>query len=108
LPEVVAALTAAGDATGARVRLASNAGLGLHTAYFDGDPPAQAAAFTRWRDAVRAIGGTVVLRDRPDGVDGAVDPLGPPPSSAPLLRALKARLDPEGRCGPGRLGGWLG
>jgi glycolate oxidase FAD binding subunit len=108
LPEVVAALMAAGDATGARVWLASHAGLGLHTAYFDGDPAAQAAAFTRWRDAVRAIGGTVVLRDRPDGVDGAVDPLGPPPSSAPLLRALKARLDPAGRCGPGRLGDWLG
>ena len=44
----------------------------------------------------------------PDGkVDALVDALGPPPSAVHLLRAVKARLDPEGRLAPGRLGSWL-
>ena len=81
--------------------------LGLHTARFSGPPAQQAAAFDQWRREVLAIGGTVLLRQRPAEVDAGVDPLGPAPSTVGLLRALKARLDPDGRCAPGRLAPWL-
>jgi FAD/FMN-containing dehydrogenase len=40
-------------------------------------------------------------------MDMSVDAVGPAPPAAKLLRALKARLDPEGRCAPGRLGSWV-
>jgi len=42
------------------------------------------------------------LRDRPSGLDALFDPFGPLPSSLPLMRAVKAELDPGGRCQPGR------
>ena len=48
-----------------------------------------------------------MLRDRPAEVDKAVDALGPAPSAVGLLRAVKSRLDPDGRCAPGRLGSWV-
>ncbi len=94
----------AGDADN---QLASHTALGLHTAHIGGTPAQQAATFERWQRAVLDLGGTVVLRDRPDEVDALVDPLGPPPSAVQLLRALKSQLDPDGRCAPGRLGRWL-
>ncbi|HJX43576.1 MAG TPA: hypothetical protein VJ352_07850, partial [Geodermatophilus sp.] len=56
---------------------------------------------------VLALGGSVLLRDRPAAVDAELDALGPPPSSVGLLRSLHRRLDPLGRCAPGRLGSWL-
>jgi glycolate oxidase FAD binding subunit len=107
LTAVTEALAAAGEDAGVSVRVASHAALGLHVAHVAGPPRRQAQAFDRWRQAVRALGGTVLLRDRPAEVDLAVDPMGPPPSAVNLLRALKARLDPDARCAPGRLGSWL-
>jgi glycolate oxidase FAD binding subunit len=107
LPAVAAALAEAGDAAGVAVRLASHTALGLHTAHFAGLPPQQAQAFERWRQAMLALGATVLLRERPAEVDAAVDPLGPAPPAVGLLRAVKYRLDPDGRCAPGRLGAWL-
>jgi len=101
------ALVAAADAAGVEVRLASHSALGLHTAHFAGEPEGQARAFDRWRNAVLGMGGTVLLRDRPAEVDAVVDALGPAPSAVGLLRAVKSRLDPEGRLAPGRLGSWL-
>jgi glycolate oxidase FAD binding subunit len=88
-------------------RLASHTALGLHTAHFAGSPDTQLRAFEEWRESVLALGGTVLLRDRPDEVDAAVDALGPPPPAVQLLRAVKAQLDPDGRCAAGRLGRWL-
>ena len=107
LTDVAAALAKAADAAGVDVSLASQSALGLHTARFSGPPAQQAAAFDQWRREVLAIGGTVLLRQRPAEVDAGVDPLGPAPSTVGLLRALKARLDPDGRCAPGRLAPWL-
>jgi glycolate oxidase FAD binding subunit len=101
------ALLNAAEGTEVKVWLASHCALGLHTARFAGPPPQQVDAFNRWRDAIAGMGGTVILRDRPDAVDMSVDPVGPPPGSAKLLRALKTRLDPQGRCAPGRLGSWV-
>ena len=105
-PQVAGALREAGDRAGVQTGLASHCALGLHTASFHGPAEAVAAAFSTWRDAVLALGGSVLLRERPAEVDAAVDALGPPPSSVGLLRALKARLDPDGRCAPGRFGSW--
>ena len=107
LPEVVRAVRAAGDRSGAEAGLASDVALGLHVARFRGQPAQQAAAFDAWRRDVLAIGGTVLLRDRPPEVDDLVDAFGPPPSAVGLLRALKSRLDPHGRCAPGRFGSWF-
>jgi glycolate oxidase FAD binding subunit len=107
LTDVATALAGAADAAGVDVTLASHATLGLHTARFSGLPAQQAAAFDRWRREIVAIGGTVVLRERPAEVDAEIDPLGPAPSSVGLLRAIRARLDPDGRCAPGRLAPWL-
>jgi glycolate oxidase FAD binding subunit len=111
LPAIADALTRAADAGGLDVRLESHSALGLHTAHFAGEPVAQAAAFAGWRDAVLGMGGTVLLRDRPDAVDAALadagGALGPEPSAVNLLRALKTRLDPDGRLAPGRLGSWI-
>ncbi len=107
LTDVAAALANAADAAGVDVALASHSALGMHTARFSGPPAQQVAAFDQWRRDVLAIGGTVLLRQRPDEVDASVDALGPPSSAVDLLRALKARLDPDGRCAPGRLAPWL-
>lgn len=107
LPDVVRALAAAGDASGAQTGLASDVALGLHVARLRGRPTQQAAAFDAWRRDVLRLGGTVLLRDRPHDVDGLIDPLGPPPSGVALLQALKSRLDPDGRCAPGRFGTWF-
>ena len=106
LPDQLRAVSEAlaGDADN---QLASHTALGLHTAHIGGTPAQQAATFERWQRAVLDLGGTVVLRDRPDEVDALVDALGPPPSAVHLLRALKSQLDPDGRCAPGRLGRWL-
>jgi glycolate oxidase FAD binding subunit len=105
--DVARALAAAGEAAGATTELASRPALGLHTARFTGAPEGVARAFDAWRAALLEMGAGVVLRDRPPEVDELVDAVGPAPSSAGLLRALKHRLDPDGRCGPGRLGSWL-
>ena len=105
--DVAHALTEAGNAAAVRTGFASRPALGLHTAHFAGPPAAVGAALTAWRDRVLALGGSVLLRDRPAAVDAEVDALGPPPSSVGLLRSLHRRLDPQGRCAPGRLGSWL-
>jgi glycolate dehydrogenase FAD-binding subunit len=100
---VDALVAAAGDAD---IRLVSHLALGLHTAHIAGPPSAQVRTFDQWRGALVALGSTVMLRDRPGEIDAAVDVLGPPPSAVRLMRAVKSRLDPAGRCAPGRLG-WL-
>jgi glycolate oxidase FAD binding subunit len=105
--DVARALAEAGQTAGVRTGLAPRPALGLHTARFDGAPGAVARAVTSWREHVLALGGSVLLRDRPAGVDAEIDPLGPAPSSVALLRSLHRRLDPQGRCAPGRLGSWL-
>jgi glycolate oxidase FAD binding subunit len=107
LPAVADALVRAGDSAGASVRLASHAALGLHAARLAGPAQAQVRAFDAWREAVLALGGNVLLRDRPDEVDALVDAVGPPPSAVNLMRSVKGRLDPHGRLAPGRLGDWL-
>jgi len=105
-PLVARALREAGDAAGASTELASRPALGLHTARFSGSAAAVAAAFQAWRGQLLEAGASVLLHERPAEVDALVDAVGPAPSSVALLRALAARLDPDGRCAPGRFGSW--
>jgi glycolate oxidase FAD binding subunit len=105
--DVARALAEAAEASGVSTDIASRPALGLHTARFAGPPAAVGVAVTAWRERVLALGGSVLLRDRPVDVDAEIDPVGPPPSSVGLLRSLHRRLDPQGRCAPGRLGSWL-
>lgn len=68
--------------------------------------PGPREAIVRAVEGIRAhaleLRGHVRLRDRPDGLDHHVDPHGPLPSAEPLMRAVKERLDPVGRCMPRR------
>ena len=58
------------------------------------------------RRDVLATGGNVLLHRRPPGVEPLLDALGPPPSTAALLRRIKAQFDPNNRCAPGRFRPW--
>jgi len=75
-----------------------------------GDPasgPAAAAAANAARDALAALGGSLVLAAAPAGVRAAADAWGPAPSALALMLSLKDRLDPERRLAPGRFAGGL-
>lgn len=107
-PQLADALAGAARANGVAARLASRPALGLHTVRLDGQADAVGATFGSWRSSVleNGSGASVLLRDRPAAVDAAVDVMGPAPSALQLMRSLKQRLDPDGRCAPGRLGSW--
>jgi glycolate oxidase FAD binding subunit len=108
LPDLAHALHEAAGAAGVDAQLTSSVALGVHTARIHGGDAAGHAACVRvWRDAVHAAGGTAVLRRRRDGVDALVPAWGPPPPTAPLLRALKRRFDPDDRFAPGRFAPWF-
>ncbi|MEV1291858.1 FAD-binding protein [Pseudonocardia sp. NPDC049635] len=63
------------------------------------------AAVAEVHDAVAAVGGTSVLRDRPDTLDAPA--WGPPPSALALLVAVKKQLDPAARFAAGRFDPWM-
>lgn len=105
---VTVALDAAAGAAGVRAELASHAALGLHTARLTAENPvACAAAVADWRRRVSALGGTVVLRRGPHDLDAWLDPEVTPLSALTLMRAVKAQLDPDRRCAPGRFVGGI-
>jgi len=107
LGQVAQALHRAVDGTGTTAALVSSTALGLHTVRLRGDDPAaQAKAVDVLRRDVLAIGGTVLLRQRPLAVEPLLDALGPPSSTAAVLRRIKAQFDPEDRCAPGRFRPW--
>jgi glycolate oxidase FAD binding subunit len=68
--------------------------------------PATAEAVDDVHRRVAALGGTSLLRHRPAGCTD-LPALGPAPTSAALLRAVAASLDPDQRFGRGRLAPWL-
>lgn len=107
LPRAAAALAEAAAQAEAEARLASHAALGLHTARLSGDPAAQAAAVRDWRGRITALGGTVTLRRRAPGLESPADVFGPPPSAIGVMRRVKAQLDPDRRCAPGRFVGGI-
>ena len=67
-----------------------------------------AAAVTQARNHLGASGGSVVVHEAPAAVRALLDVWGAPPalhSAIPLMRGLKARLDPDRRLAPGRFVG---
>lgn len=92
---------------GVALQMASSAALGMHTLRLG------AAAADDLGEVVTSLqseaarhGESVLLRQRPRGLDGVVDALGPAPSTVGLLRAIKAQFDPTGRLAPGRFQPW--
>ncbi|MBW0105311.1 FAD-binding oxidoreductase [Pseudonocardia sp. KRD291] len=63
------------------------------------------AAVAETHDAVAAAHGTSALRSRSADLDAPA--WGPAPSGLPLLKAIKNRLDPDGRLSPGRFDPWM-
>jgi glycolate oxidase FAD binding subunit len=106
LGRVATALAVSADEAGVAATLHSHAALGLHTARLaGGDGRGHAATVAAWRRRVAAEGGTVVVRRRtPAAEDAGLDDWGPDPSAVTLMRAVKDRLDPQGRLAPGRMG----
>ncbi len=105
LPDRLHAVAAALREVAPEATLASHAGLGLHTARFRS--PGHADAVRAWRQRVAALGGTVVLRRHADDLGNSADVWGPEPSAISVMRRVKARLDPDRRCAPGRFVGGL-
>ena len=97
LPAVLAGLRADAGAHG----VTAAPGTGVATVVLPADADAVASAHA----AVAAAGGTTTLRHRPPGA--GLPAWGPAPSTAPLLRAIAASLDPDHRLGRGRLAPWL-
>jgi len=107
LPAVAADVRAALQGTGTTATLLSSVALGLQTLRVGGGTPAEhAAVVEQVRARALGRGATVLVRRRPAEVDAHLDVLGPPPSVAPLLRRVKAELDPGGRAAPGRFRPW--
>ncbi len=113
-----AALTAGSGADGAVLRIGTLPGrlpslvaelpatavtAGLLTGVATVTVPGASVAETH--DAVAAVHGTSALRDRPDTPDAPA--WGPAPSGLAVLKAIKNRLDPDGRLCPGRFDPWM-
>ena len=64
------------------------------------------ALLAKTRERAEALGGHLVVIDG-DGLRGAFDAFGSPPAAAGLMRALRARFDPERRLNPHRAVGGL-
>lgn len=61
----------------------------------------------QWRAAVEAAGGTLTMRERPEGLTDLVDAWGTAPSAAAVMRAVKSAYDPADLLGPGRFHPWF-
>jgi glycolate oxidase FAD binding subunit len=108
LPEVALALAAAAAASGVDATLVSSVACGVHTARVrSSDTAAHRAFITQWREAVHALGGSVTLRRRADGVDRDFECWGPAPSAVAVMRRVKQQFDPQNRCNPGRFTPWF-
>lgn len=108
LPEAVDGVARAADQAGVAVDVSAHALLGVMTARLSaGEPEAHAACIDGWRDVLRPLGGHAVVRRRSPDVGHVVDVWGPPPSAIGLMRQVKAQLDRDNRCAPGRFVGGI-
>lgn len=102
------ACAAAAAASGVTAELQAHVLLGVLTARVsDGDAAAHAAFVDDWRGGLGDLGGHAVVRRTAEGVADVVDVWGPPPPAIELMRQVKRRLDPDGRCAPGRFVGGI-
>lgn len=65
------------------------------------------SALPRLREIAVASGGTLVVESCPSEAKGDLDVFGEPPSSFPLMRAVKQQFDPNNVLSPGRFVGRL-
>ncbi|GAA2428577.1 FAD-binding oxidoreductase [Streptomyces macrosporus] len=108
LPDLVRSLEECARRDGVEATACGSVAIGVLTVRLrGGDAASHAACLTDWRRTVHALGGTVTLRRRREGVDALADAWGPAPSALPVLRALKRRFDPADRCAPGRFAPWF-
>ncbi|WP_202805878.1 FAD-binding oxidoreductase [Actinopolymorpha alba] len=108
LPQLAARLDALTTGPSVKATLTSSVGIGVHTVRLRGGQPAEhAAVLAGWRSEVLAAGGSVTLHQRIPGLDELVGSWGRAPATAPLLRALKKRMDHDERLGPGRFAPWF-
>ncbi len=108
LQRMLAAVTAAEDASGLAVRLRGSVAIGSVLAVVPGsaDPVDIGRFVAALRQLAPRFGGTVVVRDGPMPVKQAVDVWGPV-RGLELMRAVKHRFDPESRLSPGRFVGGI-
>jgi glycolate oxidase FAD binding subunit len=107
LPSLAAQVTALAAEHGLVADLTSSVGVGVQTVRLRGGAPdGHAAVVSAWRKTVLEHGGSVTLLGRISGLDDLVPSWGPAPATLPLLRALKAQLDPDDRLAPGRFAPW--
>lgn len=108
LPTAIDGLARAADRVGIGVEVSAHALLGVMTARLSGGAPdGHAACVSAWRDALRPLAGHAVVRRHGPQVEGVIDVWGPPPSAIGLMRQVKAHLDPDNRCAPGRFVGGI-
>lgn len=89
------------ERSGLPVQLHSHVAMGLHTARLSGGTAAAHTALASlWHEVTEGLGGRAWLRRR---VDGVTLPPTVQPGGLGLMRSVKQALDPQGRCGPGRL-----
>jgi glycolate oxidase FAD binding subunit len=108
LGDAAGGCAAAAVAAGVTAELQAHVLLGvLTTRVSAGDAAAHAAFVDDWRGRLRDLGGHAVVRRTAEGVADVVDVWGPTPAAIGLMRQVKQRLDPDGRCAPGRFVGGI-
>ena len=80
---------------------AGRAALGVMEVHLDGAPKAQARVISDLRDSLPAGEGSAVVRQAEPELRRLVDPWGPVGDALPIMRRIKARLDPDSRLNPG-------
>jgi FAD/FMN-containing dehydrogenase len=100
LPDVLTLLERVGREHGAMLTLTGRAAIGAGLVRVDGPPEAAAAVVDQLREN-DSVANVVVLR-APSAVKARVDVWGAAADAAPVMRALKAALDPAGILNAGR------
>jgi glycolate oxidase FAD binding subunit len=100
LATVLTSIDRAGRESGAALTFTGRTAVGAGMVRVDGSPDASVGVIEALRRS-DAVGNVVVLR-APAAVKSRVDVWGPPRDVAPVMRAIKAALDPSGILNAGR------
>ena len=86
---------------GIEMHAASRAGLGIVEIRLDGPPTAQAQILGLLRERIPPGEGSAIVRQAEPELRRLVDPWGPIGDALPIMRRIKAQLDPDSRLNPG-------